>query len=453
MDEKDLIGQKGMVDTEAERSILEYRPKVKYEPNKPFTVNIQTEETTVPDSESPGLASDESVPLEKPAAQYLMFAELGDRLTRIARELEEKLKDVSFSLTDKEINRIFESSPGYVLELDSDGNIPFETYKKTFDDPEEPGNSLLQDYVHSYAEDVDGSLELELYEDVREMQYGIEEGYFLFKESILKRYVKEIPASPANDEGFIKQVDDKAIKISQVRQNLFEVNEASEKEYYESLRTEYGSPEFFKVSEKYKEAKRPYDLSVRDEKTEKEMMSLIDGLLIAVDDCAGLVKSGLVLGSGIEEEEVMKVLVNQAATKEKLNELLKLTQLSLKLQVNQQIQDKRQYRDVLKNINNLSRKKRAHDELLMAYELRNKMYLSMYDTLQHLESPSKKPGVEAFLDQMAGGLNLIQNQYETFLQDVYLMYMSEYEIRKEKLERTLEKENARAGYSLVLEHL
>lgn len=42
MDE--VLGKKVKLDTELERSIIEYRPRVKYEPNKPFTVNLPTEE-------------------------------------------------------------------------------------------------------------------------------------------------------------------------------------------------------------------------------------------------------------------------------------------------------------------------------------------------------------------------------------------------------------------------
>ncbi|MEK1829082.1 hypothetical protein AAAC51_07985 [Priestia megaterium] len=87
------------------------------------------------------------------------------------------------------------------------------------------------------------------------------------------------------------------------------------------------------------------------------MMSLIDMMLLGMEECSNHVKTGLVLGSDIDEKEVMKVVENQATTKEELAELKKLTQLSLKLQLNAQIEEKKQYRDVLKNINNLSRKK------------------------------------------------------------------------------------------------
>lgn len=85
------------------------------------------------------------------------------------------------------------------------------------------------------------------------------------------------------------------------------------------------------------------------------MISLVDGLLIGSEDCSDSIKSGLVLGSEIDREEVMNLLENQASTKEQLTDLLKLTQLSLKLQLNQQIEDKTISRCV-KNINNLSRK-------------------------------------------------------------------------------------------------
>lgn len=70
------------------------------------------------------------------------------------------------------------------------------------------------------------------------------------------------------------------------------------------------------------------------------MSSLVDGLLIASEDCSDSIKSGLVLGSEIDSEGVMNLLENQASTKEQLTDLLKLTQLSLKLQLNQQIEDK-----------------------------------------------------------------------------------------------------------------
>ena len=49
MDE--VLGKKVEIDTELERSVIEYRPRVKYEPNKPFTVHLQTEEVIGEDPE------------------------------------------------------------------------------------------------------------------------------------------------------------------------------------------------------------------------------------------------------------------------------------------------------------------------------------------------------------------------------------------------------------------
>jgi hypothetical protein len=452
MDE--LLGNDVQLDTELERSILEYRPRVKYEPNKPFTVNLPTEEIVGEDQEEEVSEDGSYIPVEKPAQQYDKFVSTLELIGEMIDVVEGKIRDLEIPISTEELEKLYESDPFFDPTVGHQGFIDFDTYKKTFEDSEAPGNSLIQDAVHSYAEDVEGSLELEFYEDLKEVQQTVEEGYFLFKETVLKNYLDgDIPVVPEKNEEFTKQIDEAVQKQSEWFEQVNEHYETSESKYYESLRTEYGTPEFFKTSEEYMKAKRPYDVAIREEKTLNEMGSLVDGLLIGSEDCSERIKSGLVLGSEIDPQEVMNLLENQASTKEQLAGLMKLTQLSLKLQLNQQIQDKKQYRDVLKNINNLSRKKRAHDELLMAFELRNKMYLNMYDSLQHLESPSKAPGVESFLNQMAGGLSLVQGQYDSFLQDVYSMYMSEYEVRKEKIDKTLDKENARAGYSLVLEYL
>lgn len=448
-----LYGQKVLIDTEAERSALEYRPNVKYEKKVEFDVNFPVQAST----EAPPNEENEDgsyTPVTKPAEQYVEFGEHAQDLKDMLAYVVEEIKEMKVPLTPKDIVRIQETSPMLGAELMKDGVIDFAAYEATFEDPNNPVNSLIQDIVTAYAEDVDGNLQLEFYEDLKEMELTLREGFFLYKETILKHYLEgELPAAPTNDEDFAKRLDE-AVKAK--REQFDETKKAyglKEADYYESLRTEYGTPEFFRKTDEYNKKKRPYDLALREQKTLNEMGGLVDGLLDGTDDCVSTIKSRLVLGSELDKEEVMKVLENQATSTEQLTGLLKLTQLSLKLQLNQQIQEKKQYRDVLKNINNLSRKERAHDEMLMAYELRNKMYLTMYDTLEHLQSPSKKSGVEAFLNNVAGGMTLVQQEFESFLKDIYLMYASEYEVRKEKIDKTLEKENARAGYSLVLDYL
>lgn len=448
-----LYGEKILIDTEEERSILEYRPKVEYEKKVQYEVNFPVEATTEQDETSQDNQEDYQ-PIADPAEQYTEFADYANNLAQMIGIVEERIKDTKIVLNEKQIARIEESAPIAAPSLIEGGVISFETYKKTFEDPENPVNSLIQDVVTEYAEDVEGNLDLEFYEDLKELELTLQEGYFLFKEAILKHYMDaEIPPLPKQDEDFTKAID-AAVRADQEEYAGIKLEyDRKEKDYYESLRTEYGSPAFFDASAIYMKKKRPHDIAIREQKSLKEMGSLVDGLLLGTKDCVNAIKSRLVLGSDIDREEVMKVLENQTASTEQRTELMKLAQLSLKLQLNQQVQEKKQYRDVLKNINNLSRKKRAHDELLMAYELRNKMYLNMYDTLEHLESPSKKKGVEAFLNNVAGGMSLVQEEYESFLKDIYLMYASEYEVRKEKIDKTVEKENARAGYSLVLDYL
>lgn len=450
MEDEQYIGNLKEIDTDIERSQIEYRPKVSYEPDRPFSVTLEQEQHTS-DDESILEDDDQSVTNERPAEQFEEFTSISKDLDETIEYVENEISDMEIKLDEDQINKIVSSFPLISNELKDGNSIDFSLYKKTFDDPENPSSVLIQDIVHDYASDVDGNLELEFYEDLREMKSTLEEVYYLFSETILKDLVgQSVPADLETNPSFIETLNE-AAKLKQAQfEHLSETYKEKEEQYYDSLRNEYGSPSFFKISEEYLKAKRPYDIAIRENKSTDEMDELIDKMLISYSILSNDTKIGITTGSDIDDEEVMTVLEKQVSTKEQFATLMKLSQLALKLQVNQQIEEKRQYRDILKNINSLSKKRRAHDELLFAFNLRNKMYLNMYDTLQHLESPSKEYGVESFLDQLAGGLELVQSQYDSFVADIYQMYSSEFEVRSEKIEKTLEKENARSGYALVL---
>lgn len=447
-----LNGKPQVIDTEFERSQLEYRPKTAYEKDVTYEVEFPVEATLddpAPETSNP----DKYRPQTDVGKQFQSFAVQKELLREELDWLSNELRDVRVPLLPVDMERIVNSSPGLAGKLEN-GYIDFKLYDQTFTDPEEPGNALIQDVVTEYAEDVEGSLELEAYEDMKELELTLDEGFYLYSELVLKEFLEEeLPEVPELDVELLKKIDEKVLAH---REQFKEAQKEAEKEeavYYESLRTEYGSPQFFEKTETFQKKKRPFDLGLRKEKTTKEMMALVDELLVGTQVCANPLKSQLVLGGDLDEEEVMKVLENQASTDEGTHELMKLSQLSLKLQINKQIQEKRQYRDVLKNVNSLSRKKRAHDELVASNRLRNKLYLSLYDTLQYLNGPAKKSDVELFLNNVSGGMELVQGEYDAFLRDISLMYRSEYDIRSEKITKTIQKHYARTGYGLVSDYL
>src|SRR5690606_10277649 len=138
------------------------------------------------------------------------------------------------------------------------GFIDFATYKETFENPEEPGNSLIQDIVNEYAEDVGGNYHLEVYEDFQEIQAGLKEGYFLYSELILKAYMDgDIPEEPVIDEETIDRIDKAVLNERDRVAALKKAAEQEENVYYESLRTEYGTPEFFKKTREFEKKNRP----------------------------------------------------------------------------------------------------------------------------------------------------------------------------------------------------
>jgi len=444
------LNNNGLIDTEYERSILEYRPSFTYEPKKEITVTYETkvEVDIAPEKEEGG---ETYLPLTKPGEIYDEFVQSFEKVEEVIQEVESTISTMEITIPETECERLFDSA-GDLKDLE-DGIITFPIYDKSFDDPEHPTNSLIQDIVHSYAEGTEGSLELEFYEDLREIKQNLQEGYFLFKELILNKFVDRelMPKTPIQDNEFVKKLDEAVLERASQIENTKQRHNEAENKYYELLRLDYGSTNFFEAQKLYTESKRPYEINRRDDKQLAETMDLVRSLVQGSNICVSNMKTGLVLGSNIYEKGVKTLVENQKEDELQFKEFTKLLTLSLKLQMNNQIEEKKNYRDVLKNINSSSRKERAGNELLTAFELREKMYLNMFDSLQYLSSPSKSRGVEVFLDQVAGGLAFVEKEYASFRQDIYQMYAMDNEVRLEKIKLTIDKNDARAGYRLIKE--
>lgn len=455
MDEQ--FNKPGEIDTSYERSILEYRPHFEYDPDREITVTYQPEiqvedEEKLPSTNEQG-DEDIYIPETRPGEIYDEIVNVIESIDEVIEEITEVIKDIKVPIPSDLYDKIIDSV-GSVDEKLEDGVITFPVYEETFEDPDDPTNSLIQDIVTDYAEGTEGSLELEVYEDLRESKSTMEETYYAFKELILNQFVEEesIPGYPSRNSDFVKELDKKVTENIEKGRVLRKAHEEAETNYYDQLRTSYGESSFFEAQEEFTATKRPVDLIMRENKHLTESMDLITRMINGSDACVTQIKTGLVWPSNIEGQEVMTLIENQKEDETETEELKNLLTLSLKLQMNQQIEDKKPLRDILKNINNLSRKKRAHNELLTAYQLRDKMYLTMYDSLEYLQSPSKDLGVEAFLNQVAGGMNFVEKEYEGFLNEVYQIYTMDSEVRLEKIEKVLEKEDARVGYRLLTEN-
>lgn len=456
----DKFNKLGEIDTSYERSILEYRPHFEYDPEREITVTyepeveINDEEDLPSNNENNEINGEEIyVPETKPGQIYDEIVNVIETIDKAIGEITEVIKDIEIPIPFDTYEKIIESTGDLDGKLE-EGVITFPEYEETFNDPENPSNSIIQDIVTDYAEGTEGSLELEVYEDLRECKSTLEETYYAFKNLVLNHFIEEtlIPGYPSRDSEFIKELDKKVLENIEKERVLRKIHEDVEVDYYNQLRTSYGEPRFFEVQEEFIETKRPVDLIIRENKHLNESMDLITRMINGSDACVAQIKTGLVWPSNIEGQEVMNLIENQKDNEVEAKEFKNLLTLSLKLQMNKQIQDKKPLRDILKNINNVSRKKRAHNELLSAYQLRSKMYLAMYDSLEYLKSPSKDLGIEAFLDQVAGGMNFVEKEYEGFLNEVYQIYTMDSEVRLEKIEKVLDKENARIGYRLLKEN-
>ena len=216
MSDKDLYGERIYVDTPEEREKLEYRPRVKYEPARKYTVSFHTEEVL---GDAPN--DEDFQATEKPPQQYESFVEHIETLEEMIQMVEEQIAEMEIPVSVSQVDKLYGASPFYDSTVAHQGYIDFATYQATFNDPEEPGNAIVQDIVQSYAEDIDGSIELELYEDLKELQSVLNEGYFLFKETILKRYLDTgIPSEIENNQDFVKLLQEAVIARNEEVQEI-----------------------------------------------------------------------------------------------------------------------------------------------------------------------------------------------------------------------------------------
>lgn len=99
------------VDTVAERTALEYHPTVKYEPNKPITVNLPAEQVFAEKQDSIQNNREIDNDLEEATQQYNRFVTLQAELDDVIHYVEQELSDIKIPISEAEVAKILQSFP------------------------------------------------------------------------------------------------------------------------------------------------------------------------------------------------------------------------------------------------------------------------------------------------------------------------------------------------------
>ncbi|MGL4820586.1 MAG: hypothetical protein ACRC5C_11495, partial [Bacilli bacterium] len=390
------------VDTREEQKRLNYNPDFKYQPDRKVTV-----ERTLEDNIEEQVGSNEDLFKDeyKPEEQYEEFLELNQLIDKLTGDIEEKYKDTVFVLSNLDILRL--ESLGYKVE---NGQLTFQEYKDTFEEWSNT-NELIQDIVQNHVSSLTGELALEVYEDLMEMKEFLQENFYLYKEASLSRIFAGDAVMPvsAEDPSFINEI--KKAKEAELgrRKIIIDAIRDIEPKYYEALKEDYGSDAFFANHNTYLKETRKEKQMMRKEKQLLEVSQIIDTGNYGIRQNVYAIEDQIALTSTPEKERVINFVNAQESNADKLANLLST---ALTFNVDHKNEEKMNLRHTIRKTNSLDALKALHEDLINTVELREALYLQLFDEMPNLNGLIREDAVTDLLNQVSDGLRIIKREYQ-----------------------------------------
>lgn len=440
MEEKDKVFGGPGIDTVDERAALNYRPDIQ-EPVKHSIGNS-------PEDFKPDMEEEED---QNPATEiYVEIGETYDYVSDIVDRLYEELKNTIIPISDELFQKLKDAEVPINEEFDEKG-IPFQLYDKAIEYPDHPTYALILEAVEQYAEDINGNNKLELYPDAKEMKMNIEELHYLLSKSLYGQIlpVEQIPNTPKTSEIFFKALKEQEKKQYDAYRALTNLNNLNETIYYDFLTKAYESKDYYDALEEYNRSKRDHESFKRRINQQREMADFSGVDINMTRKLARKVEGQIEVDELLSESHISTLLKKQYEKPADYNKALAQMQAAMKMQVNKQIEDKQSQKDLLKTTGGMAMKKRAHNEVINLVNIRNDVYLNLYDMMNNMVEPTRTYAVEPFLNQVAQGMELVRSDYKTYLNEMYQIHMIDQEVRHDKISLVGEKEVAREGYWIL----
>lgn len=442
MEERDKVFGGPGIDTDIERAILNYRPVIEMsERDRKSIFEHLTEE---------GKIEKEDLTESPITDVYVEISETYDYLQNLIKNLEDGMKNTLIPVNPNILLGI-KDTPATIPGLDAvdpEKGLPFEIYAESLNHPENPTYLEIQDAVEKYAEDIDGNIALELYPDIKHLLMNVEELHYLLGKTIYNQLTKpeRIPSSPSFDEAYYNELKEVEKRQREAYVALNEYHSLNKDIYYQTLANNYESDAYYDALTKYTESKRDKEYFDRRLNEQNEMASFARLDIGLTDKCAKNANMQIEADTYVEGEDIQGLLRKQHDKPEQYYKSCAQLQATMKLQVNNQIEEKRMKEDLLKTVGNMPTKKRVHNEVINLVGFRNEVFLDLYDMMNNMVDPTRQPRVEKFLDQIAGGMDVVRKNYKTYLQEMYQIHMIDLEVRMEKLDLVKDKAVAREGY-------
>jgi hypothetical protein len=438
------IGGNG-IDTQYERDYINYRPKIKYEtPTIDSSEGLSADTASQPDIlQKLGESSIISV--------WEDVVDVIQKVDKVEVQLSEKLKDVTVPVHPIYQQAIMEAAEklGYSGITNS---IPFDLYKKTFENPDSPESALIQDAFEEYMSDVDGNLNGELYADVAEIKNDWKDMIDFVNRGLFAQVVTmdKIPNEISKEDINLEEIHNKEQGSIAEYAELLKLKAVNDQIIEGLEQKEFGSERYYETVAEQEELKREI---IRIEKrlfTRTEMVDLIEQKASDTNDSIGLIENTIDFDPYTNNKyEVLYGLLKQFKTKEQMQKGLRKMQAVLKLSVDGKKTNVNGVKSNLRGIAGGKAKRHTNRALINGIHLRNEVFNEVYDIMGNLDAVPNVRNFETLATHISDGMQQAELMYHGQASDFYKIHAMDSELRTDKLASVINKDAARSAYKLI----
>lgn len=440
-DEELEYGRAG-IDTQAERDIINYRPNIKYEKQLIYSNGSILDAESEEKLEELGEAS-----IVQVIQDAIQAVELIDELETT---LSEKLKDTYVPIHAAYLEQVQQAAQklGYSL---TTNNIPFELYKKTFEVEKSPASEFIQDIYEDYISDVNGSLNAELYADLKEMQIDWKNMTDFIKRGLIAQIlpVADIPTDLKTEDAQ-ETIAAKEAEMAEQYALLLRLRAVSKQVFYELTDLDYGSERYFKAQEDYDSVHREVVNLEKRLFTKAEVVDLIGRKASDTTDNLELIQNTVDYDPYKDDRySLLYGVLSQFPSKSNMQSGLKRVQAMLKLSIDGKKVDLSSVTSTLRNLAGNENKQRINNTLVNGVHLRNEVSNEVTDFMEYMEGVPNNQNFEVMLDHIATGVEQAEKAYQSQTSDFYKAHVMDAGLREERLKKIIDKDAARSAYQLM----
>lgn len=416
------------IDTLAERQKINYRPlEVEEERERRALIDDYLDEVVVDGSDP---VTDTMLPTD--------LAENMIELDNLIQAVKERIED---AITDIKIPIVNDASASLALqELDIDQDyLDASLYKKLLDEPKTPASEYLIQVWEDHAEDIEGTLAMEYYEDILEIEKDFKTYQTFTNETIFQVLGVEFQ----NSDNFLKELKTKEKEYGESITNV--QKEKAKLEVQE--RAAFIAHDLAKVVA-LKDESRP--LRRKGTKYENERVLMNESMDISNDKLKTFYQTVRMVDRNLDREiydsgspffsELFPYYESEVELKQGLSKAKGL----LKLSVDKENETKQELKDVNRNHLSLEKRIRMQNTVLDHLEVTDKWASDWKEML--LEQTTSTEDQDKFFNAIAVGMHHSYEQRDKHMEDFYRMSMQDAQVRQEKVRQVFQKEIARTTY-------